>query len=293
MNAIQSSLIFLFIITILIVGSSCQLTAQFDQNIEFVELTLKNGSTIRGIKQEDHPDYIRILENGTSIKILKLDIATFDQKLEPAVDLEKHQNTDNYSDSYLATQSAIGVPKGKVYARNTLLVWNQIQYGITDYLNVSGGIDNVFPFLFNTSPIVSFTPKLNTHNDKTNFAVGTTWLWVEEERISLKFATATYGDKSNNISLGVISGSAENDSDSELFFTLGVKSSLTHSLAFKGELVFVSGEGTLFGGSLDYFFSNGITLGLGIIGDSFNNNFPLASFTFPIYTKKSNLLAPK
>ena len=285
-NSIKTALI-KHILAVIIIGFNLSAIAQFDQTIEFVKVVLKDGDIVTGILEESQDDYIKVLDKGVSIKILRSKIRILGKISDPALSNKKGIRINNYADNYHATQSAIGIPQGKIYFRNTLLTWNQFQYGITDNFNVSFGIDNISPFLFQQSPIMAVTPKINTNNKSVNIAAGITVLWAEEERITLRFATMTFGDRSNNFSVGIMRGQSLNDRNSATFFTVGFKTSMTNNVALKGEFLHLRNEGTLFGGSFNYNFKSEFTLGFGIIGDSFNNKFPLASFTFPIKSKKT------
>ena len=284
----RSALLNFILVVFAIFGSCITSYSQFDQKVEFVKITLNDGSTVSGILEERQESYIKVIDKGVSKKIMRSDIRILSDDENSIFNEKKESTLENYADNYFATNSALGVPKGKIYFRNTLLTWSQLQYGVTENFSVAFGVDNISPFLFQQAPIVAITPKFNTNYEEINFALGTTIVWTPGGRVSLNFATLTIGNRSNNLSLGMIHGNSSDSQNSAIFYTLASKLALSKKIAFKGELVYLRGEGTLFGGSLENHFKNGLALGFGIIGDSFNNNFPLASVTFPVGSKKQS-----
>jgi len=100
----------------------------------------------------------------------------------------------------------LGLRKGEGYYQNTWILFNQINYGITD--NVSLGLGLVSLFLFSGAPTpIWFTPKAS-FPISDNFSLGggalvATILSADNNFAGSAYGVATFGNENGNLSLGL------------------------------------------------------------------------------------------
>ena len=111
---------------------------------------------------------------------------------------------------YFWSPSGYGLSAGEVSYQNFLIVYNQINFGITDRFSMGAFL---FPFLnpFSEDLLlpVLITPKVAfpVVEDKFNLSGGAILGTVFGERrlnLALAYGSATYGNRSRNISLGIL-----------------------------------------------------------------------------------------
>jgi hypothetical protein len=109
--------------------------------------------------------------------------------------------------------NSLGLEKGTGYFQNVLLIFNNVQFGISDNFSLGGGL---FPgFLFgddfffgdNSTPLW-LLPSLSIPVVENSFSLGINGMFIallggDASAIALINATATYGNHRNNVTFGL------------------------------------------------------------------------------------------
>jgi len=133
------------------------------------------------------------------------------------------------STRYLFAPNAIGLPKGDGYYQNTWILFNNVNYGVSDHFSVGAGTVPVFLFGANAIPIW-FLPKvsISTPRDHLHFAGGAVLGGVVGEGgslgVGLVYGSATVGSRDNNATVGLGYGYADGQfSDTPAINVSGMK----------------------------------------------------------------------
>jgi hypothetical protein len=105
------------------------------------------------------------------------------------------------------TPTAFGVRKGEGYYKNTELILNSVNYGVTDYFSVGASADIIGPLMGQLPFLMTFNAKLSTNlNKNAAIAGGFTLTRAGDNENSLKsgiiYSVVTLGNKNHNITLG-------------------------------------------------------------------------------------------
>lgn len=196
--------------------------------------------------------------------------------------------------------------KGEGYYGNIFLFFNQVGYGFTDNFSVSGGTELV-SLLFNEGGGNSWpaffylNPKFSFQADKSlTVGVGMFLLFSRSDfsnrnqTIPFPYAVATFGNRNNNVSLGL--GAGVSNGATEKILTLSAQGRLTRGISLMSE--------NYFGGELNIgttglrFMNTGIAFNLGFMytldrsGNSISGNgdpiapFPFLGLSVPFGSKK-------
>ena len=122
---------------------------------------------------------------------------------------------DNPHDTrYFFMTSGYGLKKGEAYYQNTWIMFNQLNYGINNYISIGAGV--VPLFLFAGSPTPAWiTPKVSVPivREKLNLSGGMIlgYLLGEEFGFGIGYGAITVGSRESNLTMGA--GWAYADSD--------------------------------------------------------------------------------
>jgi len=126
------------------------------------------------------------------------------EKKELKDDFDKKLELSN-PNRYFVMNNYIGLPKGKGYYQNTWILFNQVNYGLSDYFSVGGGL--VPTFLFGGPTPMWIVPSISFPVVKDNFSLGGSFvfIFVPGERGSAGFFTfgGTIGNRHNNLSFNL------------------------------------------------------------------------------------------
>lgn len=183
--------------------------------------------------------------------------------------------------------------KGEGYYSNVFLFFSQVGYGFTDNFSVSGGTE-LITLLFNeggsgTSWPAFFylNPKFSFKADK-NLTVGAGMFLVfaresNTSTIPFPYAVATFGNRDNNVSLGV--GASVSNGETGKLVTLSAQGRLTRGISLMSENYF--SQGTFGIGTTGFRFMNpyiafnvGLMYSIGADSGGFGGDSPIAPFPF-------------
>ncbi|MEN0004984.1 MAG: hypothetical protein AAF798_12595 [Bacteroidota bacterium] len=184
-------------------------TEQDDKTEVILSVKIKKGNTLIG-KQLAWTDTHIVLEvEGIGKVNISLD----------EVDQVQIIN-DNYTDGeywipmvrtpqLLFSPSGYGPKRSEIYYRNTLLILNQFDFGVTDYFSVGILFELVSPLFEQQTPVIAITPRFTIpiEKDKVNIGVGGYLFGAPNTGrlidLSIINGVVTYGTIDRNFSVGV------------------------------------------------------------------------------------------
>jgi hypothetical protein len=117
---------------------------------------------------------------------------------------------------YFFGPNVYGLRKGEGYYQNTWILLNQVNYGITDHLQIGGGVLPLFLFAGSPTPVL-LTPKLSfpVVRDKFNLGAGLLFAHVlgDGSSFGIAYGASTFGTRESNLTLGAGWGFSAYDSN--------------------------------------------------------------------------------
>jgi len=117
---------------------------------------------------------------------------------------------------YFFGPNVYGLRKGEGYYQNTWILLNQVNYGITDHLQIGGGVLPLFLFAGSPTPVI-LTPKVSfpVVKDKFNLGAGLLFAHVlgDGSSFGIAYGASTFGNREKNLTLGAGWGFSAYDSD--------------------------------------------------------------------------------
>jgi len=151
------------------------------------------------------------------------------------------------STRYFFSPNALGIEKGKGYYQNIWIFFNNVNYGVSDNFSIGGGVVPVFLFGVGGTP-VWVLPKVSIPvlHEKFHLSAGAMLGGVvgidESETAGILYGLGTYGDRNNNISLGLGYGFASGEISSSPVITLSGMYRARESLYYISENYFFPGS---------------------------------------------------
>lgn len=169
----------------------------------------KDGNKYAGtITKRERSFIIMETEALGEIQIDKKNIKSIDEIDKSQLIAGEYLKVNSKTSRYFFAPSALSLRKGEGYYQNTWIFFNQVNYGITD--NIDLGIGMVPLFLFNGAPTPFWvTPKVSFPVSE-NFSLGGGALVatiiggnVTNNFAGSAYGVATFGNNSSNISVGL------------------------------------------------------------------------------------------
>lgn len=201
---------------------SVQAIAQ-DTEPVIVRIETRDGSIIQGelISETDQEVVVRTASSG-DITIQKANIVRRQVLSTRAFRNGEYWHENPQSTRYFFVPNAMGLPQGQGYYQNVWIFFNNVNYGVTDNFSLGVGFVPVFLFGATETPIW-ILPKFSIplQSDLFHVAVGAMIGGVVGEGgFGLLYGMTTYGNRDNNISLGLGYGYADGDISSSPVVTL-------------------------------------------------------------------------
>lgn len=259
-----------------------------------IAITTVDGNVYIGKLLKETDKTIRIkTESAGNITIKKKKIKSIDfdyiQSNKTGIKLKKSKAFRDYSYRYFLGTSGYNLKKGEGYYANTMLFYNDFNYGLSNYFSIGAG--TIPLFLFNGAPTpIWIKTKVSTPLVKNKFNVGGGAMFgtvigedIDFEGIPIwLYAVGTLGSKNNNITLSVNYVYGGGGEWIPAFFTLSGKYKISSRTFLMGDSYFSYGgydDGfiTLLGGRTMF---RGITLDYGGIIPIFGD-FDFGLYIFP------------
>lgn len=183
------------------------------------------------------------------------------------------------STRYFFSPSAANLKKGEGYYQNSYLLFNSVNYGLTDFLSIGGGFEILSTFS-GADPIYFLTPKVGFEvSEKVHVGAGVLFMGVGDEgNFGIAYGLGTYGNTNSNMTLGAGWGFLDGEFSENPFITLSGMHRLRRNISFVSENWFVPDLDDSYYGLLSYgirFFGEKLSVDLGFI-----NNGDIAEVIF-------------
>ena len=151
---------------------------------------------------------------------------------------------------YFFSPNGYGLKKGESYYQNIWVLYNQFSVGLTDHFSIGVGMIPLFLFDFAPTPIW-IAPKFSVPivEDKVNIGVGALLGFVvgESTGFGITFASATFGPRDKNLSVGFGYAYAGGDWLNVPIFNLGGLTRVSKNSYLMMETYLVASEGQVGG----------------------------------------------
>lgn len=167
--------------------------------------TRDGQSFIGSITSENSEEIVLLTDNYGTIHIPRAQIKKI--KLLSGSDMKEGEYwfKNPHDTRYFVMSNGFGLEQGEAYYQNTWILFNQINYGITDFFSMGAGVLPLFLFAGAPTPVF-ITPKLTVPvvKEKVNLGAGMLLGYVLGETASFGIAhgAATFGNRDNNLTLG-------------------------------------------------------------------------------------------
>lgn len=167
--------------------------------------TEDGNSFVGSIEAEDSSHIVLLTEIYGKVYIPKARIRK-QKELVPSELVEGEYWFDNPHDTrYFFMTNGYGLHRGEAYYQNTWIMFNQISYGILDYVSIGAGVVPLFLFAGATTP-AWITPKISIPlvREKINLSAGMIlgYMLGEEFGFGLGYGALTIGNRDSNLTLG-------------------------------------------------------------------------------------------
>ncbi len=268
------------------------LQAQSDSLTTFLKVKLKDRSDFIGEQLTASKDSLIFrAEDGVIIRLHRSDI-WYSYRVQPGKFKRGGYYPDlfNYDKGFVAPH-AFGPKKGEAYFENSMLVWNELNLGVNDYISLRLGFDTwgMAMRIFDDSnneyyePVVLIAPKFSfpAIENKWYFAISPAIANAPDDSGFLDygflFLSNSFGNKNNNFTFGAgaqIFG--EGDALSTLYITFSGNIRLSHRVALTVESWTIPSRGYN-NSEFEYtYLLNG--LGVKLLGQNLNWSISLVSF---------------
>jgi hypothetical protein len=220
------------------------------------------------------------------------------------IDTGKFSYENQHASRNFMTPTAFGVKKGEGYYKNTMLIFNSVNYGVTNHFSIGASTDIIGLLSSQRTPLVmSLNTKFSTAVSKNaaiagGFTVTRVGDLGESRSAGILYTVVTLGDKNKSVTLGggypILFQNTDNQTN-PLLFTISAQYRLSDNFALLTENWFASAsEGAVGIGSIGgrymrkgFAFDFAVMFAGGTFGESSIATIPLPfiSVTIPFKTK--------
>jgi len=183
-------------------------TQSQDQDKEWFRVETVEGNAFFGyMVSQDDQSVILNVESVGEITIPRKNIRSMNR-----IDPDRIKNGAYWYENPQATRyffapNAIGLPKGRGYYQNTWILFNNVNYGISDHFSLGGGVVPLFLFGSPATPIW-ILPKVSipVSNDRFHLGAGAMiggLIGSETESLGILYGVGTLGDRDMNMTVGI------------------------------------------------------------------------------------------
>ena len=195
------------ILVLLIVGPKTNLHSQelTDSTILLIVETVDGNEFIGTLVDEDHSQLILLTEIYGRVHIPISQIKTRRILKKSNLIEGEHWFNNPHATRYFFMTNGYGLRKGEAYYQNTWILFNQMNYGITNNISIGGGMIPLFLFAGAPTPVF-LTPKVTIPivKDKFNVGAGAILGYVlgEGAGFGIGYGAMSLGNRDRNLTLG-------------------------------------------------------------------------------------------
>lgn len=264
------TVLFTIMISSSVLGQNNFSSYEFAENINY-KITLIDGSEFVGHFVEKDSNTLVI----STSSLPKVEIPFAQIKSILAIDSSDMKNgvywfPNPNATRYFFSPSAFNLKAGEGYYQNSYLFFNSINYGVTDFFSIGGGFEFISTLTGN--PIYYLTPKVG-FEVADNFSLGGGVLFLnvpDEANAGITYGLGTYGNRNDNVSLGIGWGFFDGNFASQPAITLSGMTRVKRKFSLVTENWFIPFDSDSYYGLFSYgmrFFSEKIAVDLGFINN--------------------------
>lgn len=195
------------ILVLLIVGSKTNLYSQeLTDSTTLWLVETEDGNEFMGtLVDEDDSQLILLTEIYGRVHIPISQIKTRRVLKKSSLIEGEHWFDNPYATRYFFMTNGYGLKKGEAYYQNTWILFNQMNYGITNNISIGGGLVPLFLFAGAPTPVF-LTPKITLPivKDKFNVGAGAILGYVlgEGAGFGIGYGAMSLGNRDRNLTLG-------------------------------------------------------------------------------------------
>ncbi len=205
---------FLFLFCFFFLGNVCGLQAQ-DQSVFYKVVTVQNQTFVGELISEDDDSITLRTESLSRLTIERANIKSL-EKIDPdRIKDGVYWYENPQSTRYFFSPNAIGLRKGRGYYQNTWVLFNNVNYGVSNNFSIGGGLIPMFLFGTSSTP-VWVLPKVSVPVVSEKFYVGGGAmiggvLGEDTEAVGILYGVGTVGNRDKNLSVSLGYGYAGSD----------------------------------------------------------------------------------
>jgi len=199
LSQVTTVLVAILLSFVFVPSSSAQLVGQH------AEIKFKNGNKVRGkviVVEEDHI----VLDNDgaeSKVELENIKKATYGHTKWDVLTSGHKPLADNYA----VMPSARPIGRSNSHYKNTLLFFNQLNFGLTDRFSLGLGFESASLVVGESPRIFLISPKYSFGSDESYFGIGTSlamsFVDSEMNMAGLLYANYTYGTDRKNVTAGI------------------------------------------------------------------------------------------
>lgn len=180
----------------------------FAQDGDFYRIETRDGNVFIGqVISETDEQVVIVTESIGKITIDRVNIRSMAKIDESQIRGGVYWYDNPQATRYLFAPNAIGLRGGHGYYQNTWILFNNVNYGITNNISVGGGLVPMFLFGTSSTPFW-ITPKISipVASDNIHLAAGALIGGITGEDSGMGgifYGTSTFGNTDRNVSLGL------------------------------------------------------------------------------------------
>lgn len=190
---------------IIFLSAPCYSQEATDSSVLWV-VEMEDGNEFTGSILSEDDSSVRFYTGNYGELVLPRDQIKELQQVRVSSLMEGEYWFENPHDTrYFFGPSGYGNAKGTGYYQNTLVLFNQVNYGLTDHLSLGAGMMPLFLFAGAPSPVWAI-PKLSIplKQEMINLSAGGLFLHIlgEGQSLGILFGALSIGDRNHNLTLG-------------------------------------------------------------------------------------------
>jgi len=183
---------------------------------EYIRIETKNGNLFFGVLISEDEQTVTInIEGVGEITIRRTVIKTIERLSKDRFRDGAYWFENPQATRYFFAPNALSLEKKQGYYQNIWILFNNVNYGLTERFSIGGGMIPLFLFGAESSP-VWILPKVTFPIQDGQFHVGAGAMLgglvgEDTESLGLLYGVGTYGDRDRNMTLGIGYGYAGED----------------------------------------------------------------------------------
>ncbi len=198
--------LFILFLCLICIVNVLRLQAQ-NQSDFYKIVTVQNQTFVGELISEDDESITLRTESLSRVTIERANIESIEKISADRIRNGGYWFENPQSTRYFFSPNAIGLRKGRGYYQNTWVLFNNVNYGISDNLSIGGGLVPLFLFGTGETP-VWFLPKVSVPVVAEKFHLGGGAMiggivGADTEALGILYGVGTFGNRDRNLSVSL------------------------------------------------------------------------------------------